>query len=235
MSSILVCAILSMWIYNTGSPTHFTPLIQSDRVAVMSDNGMCVVVFRGTDSIYDFYEDIMSQADQRCSASGFITHFEESFEAIGDDTHVGVKSTIDNECGGTVYFTGHSLGGAMATIAPHKYGLRDYKVITFGEPKTCCWDMSTGEDTLLITRVVNDKDPIPALPESTTVKNIKHCGATVLKLPSNVFAWDYNWPTLKENNRILDHRMMSYVNNLNGYINHMLSQERREFPNASDR
>jgi hypothetical protein len=210
---ILQCAILSGWVYNTRNalPTGIEPILLEKRLAIVLDrHGTCVVTFRGTDSVDDLLEDLLSQTDQHCNDdTGFVKQFEDSFVHIGHHVHERVKNILSLRCNGVVVFTGHSLGGAMATIAPKLYGIVDYKVITFGEPRTCC--RGPGVTTM---RVVHNRDVIPALPLPWHVHSISHCGATSLHIPSNEYISDFYWPSISTNYDLLDHAMVKYINAL---------------------
>lgn len=215
---ILLFALLSQWIYTptlSPPPWGLTPLLIEERVAVVTDkeSGTCVVVFRGTDSIDDFFEDLISQVTDRCdNEMGILKPFLDSYKKIDMQK---VKDVVKGpECRTKgIYLTGHSLGGAMASIAKLKsdvYG----KVVTFGEPRTCC---NTDHETYGL-RVVNKRDPIPALPLHT---NVRHCANHGLLLPSNVDQYGKRWPSLPDNYSILDHRMSHYITDLSNYINTM--------------
>lgn len=219
---ILVCAALSQWIYEQKTddiPFGFKPIVASDRVVLFSDQmDNCVVAYRGTDSIQDFFHDITSQAYQVCNKkTGFLNEFEASFGEISTITHDQINTNLQ-KCR-TIHFTGHSLGGAMAIIGSVSYDIKRHDgVITFGGPKICCGDDSRVQG---ITRVVNEHDPIPALPEPLELTSLSNCGCFAIRIPSNNYTDECAWPTLLENHNILDHEMKRYMSNVFGYINSM--------------
>lgn len=232
MSTLLLAfAILSEWVYNPYTRDIpmgiFNPIIVSDRVTLFSSEDSCVATYRGTDSVQDLFDDLMAQTKQHCDIrDGFLLEFLVSFDEIGTHVHHEIEQELKGDkCKGkNIYFTGHSLGGAMAMIAPREYGIDNFeKIITFGGPKLCCWGFSMDNEKII--RVVNERDPIPALPEPFEVDELQHCGSHVVSLPSKKEFDDFNWPSLKNNYDLFDHRISSYINNVRGYINHLRSME----------
>ena len=228
---LLSCAILSAWVYNPHTRDIplgvFNPVIVADRVTLFESDDSCVVAYRGTDSFQDLFEDLMAQADQHCDHDdGFVQEFLTSFDEIKYETHQEIEKRLKSDkCKDKkIYFTGHSLGAAMAIVAPVEYGMEDFeKIITFGGPKVCCFDFMLGNEKII--RVVNERDPIPALPEPFEVRDLQHCGSHVVALPSRKEMDDFQWPTLKENYDIFDHRIEKYIKNIRGYINNIRSIE----------
>lgn len=223
-SLLLMCAILSKWVYDQphdDTPLGFTPTITSERVVLFEDDRVCVVAYRGTDSVADFFDDIRSQSFQHCDTeSGMLKEFEKSFHEIDSGVHRRISERL-RHCD-SVYFTGHSLGAAMSLIAPSAYGVeKNDGIVTFGGPKVCC----DGKHMRGVTRVVNKRDPIPALPISLEVSTLSHCGDFMIELPSKEHIYDYNLPTLPENYNLFDHRIDEYVGNLMEYINTMRTRD----------
>lgn len=217
---IILCALLSQWMYSQPSENiPMTPRIVHERIGLFEENSVCIVAYRGTDSIEDLVNDITSQVFQTCNhETGFLREFEKSFEEIHGNNEILNYVRDESNCKNGLYLTGHSLGGSMASIARIE---REHKVITFGEPNTCCWEMSIGQDTMSLLRVVNEYDMVPALPEPIHTKSLKHCGSTILSVPSNEILNGYEWPTLTDNHNVLDHRISEYVKHLRRYINNL--------------
>lgn len=222
MSKLLTTlALLCKWVYtpkegNINVP--FSPVLSYDRVTLFKhiDNDICVVAFRGTDSIHDVMDDLKTQVYQHCNMeTGVLKEFETSFSDIVGSVDISGYINDKAKCSAGLYFTGHSLGGVMATIAPMAWSVgRKYGgVVTFGGPKSCCNPMPYA---VSITRVVDDLDPIPALPEPLEVSTIRHCGAKTLRLPSNQYIFSYDWPPLSGRYDIFSHRIQRYIDNLGG-------------------
>lgn len=99
--------------------------------------------------------------DQEC---GCVLHagFKEVADAVADD----IVQFL--EPGAAVKLTGHSLGGAAATIVAMKLKIRGYevgKVITFGAPKvTDACGAERFRGFLPLLRVTHERDPVPLMP-----------------------------------------------------------------------
>ena len=126
---------------------------------LLLEDNILYVCFRGTDSILDICTDVAILMKDSVH-----TGFFDRFNYLKDEI---AESIIEKQ---TVVFTGHSLGGAVATIAGHYfsgiYPTVDIHVCTFGSPKV-------GNQTFVAefnarvqhkTRIYIDDDPIPMLP-----------------------------------------------------------------------
>ena len=128
------------------------------------------LAFRGTEA--DSIRDIKSDCDARitsCESGGRIhTGFVDAFGHVALD----IQQTLDKEDYKNLplFITGHSLGGALATIAAKK--LRHQGGIaacyTFGAPRVGDEDWSTGMKTQ-VYRIVNSADCVTMLPPSSDV------------------------------------------------------------------
>ena len=219
MSSIFILlALVSEWIYNqemSTIPWDLQPLHMSTRVGVLHDGNTCVVAFRGTDSITDLFDDLMSQAYQSCDSAGVLSVFMESYNDLDMDA---IRHSVMTSGCKKLYVTGHSLGGAMAEISSSldEFSPLSPTVVTFGGPRTCCGNKNIKQRT---TRVVNGRDPIPSLPERVGTHTIGHCSSFAIELPSFKSHNDIYWPSLSENYNIFDHEISRYINELTSYIN----------------
>lgn len=216
----LVLALLSEWIYtqNTTPPWGLTTMYMAARVAAFSnpDKSTCIVVFRGTDSIADLIDDLVTEAYQSCDGN-FISGFTDSYRKLDMSA---VKRSIKG-CK-DLYITGHSLGGAMAEIASNDLSTlvtNPTKVVTFGCPRVCCVNDEVTTGRVATTRMVNRHDPIPALPGRSGATHVAHCDGVSLELPSMKRHDDLNWPTLIGHEDPFDHEISRYVKALSDYIN----------------
>ena len=131
------------------------------------DPGMAVVSFRGTQQVRDWMTNLKAdklavRSDQP-GISKTLGHvhkgFNQAFKSVEPQIHRCLRGVEDYP----LYFTGHSLGGALATLATwYTAGKRQAARYTFGAPRV-------GDSRLLerfrtpIYRVVNGADPYPRL------------------------------------------------------------------------
>ena len=129
--------------------------------------GMAVLAFRGTHNVKDWMTNLNVAMTQVYSSSGAVlgnVHrgFNEAF--------LSVRQKIDELLAGEedlpLFITGHSLGGALATLATwYLKGDRLAACYTFGAPRV-------GDTGLIdrfrtpIYRLVNGVDPVPFVPPS---------------------------------------------------------------------
>ncbi|MFC0599132.1 lipase family protein [Streptomyces palmae] len=155
--------------------TRFTPPfpLEDTQAYTMASDGMIVTAFRGTEprQIKDWLSDATTEPSEGPGGVGHVHYgFAEALESIWPD----VKSTLaELRTGGeSLWFTGHSLGGALAMLAGARMYLEDPRlaadgVYTYGQPRTC--------DSLLaeaynkgfrnrMYRFVNNNDIVPQLP-----------------------------------------------------------------------
>ncbi|WP_175409903.1 lipase family protein [Streptomyces sp. TRM64462] len=155
--------------------TRFTPpfpLEDTQAYTVASDH-MIITAFRGTEpaQIRDWLSDATTPPWPGPAKTGFV-HY--GFAQALDSVFPAVRDTIAEfrTNGQTLWFTGHSLGGALAMLAGARLYLDEPALLadgvcTFGQPRTC--------DRLLAAafnkgfkkrmfRFVNNNDIVPQLP-----------------------------------------------------------------------
>lgn len=138
-----------------------------------------VITFRGTESKQDVFTDLDILQDtiklkniniQPKVHSGFFKQF------------LSVKQSIikDIEKYDNIIFCGHSLGGALATIASLYFYFyfeksKNIKCVTFGSPRVGDKVFSNLFNVVIdeSVRIVNDNDPVPCFP---TTWRFKHVG-----------------------------------------------------------
>lgn len=147
---------------------------------------LCIVAFRGTENKL---EDWLSDADARQHASpwgddgGLIkvhTGFHAALDLVWTEL---VQALVDVRA--PIWFTGHSLGGALALLAA--YRLHHYEkpllhtvggVYTFGQPRvgnSSLADTCSLEFTQRVFRYVNSTDLVPLVPPPRPI-DYKHLG-----------------------------------------------------------
>jgi hypothetical protein len=130
-------------------------------------HGTIFVVFRGTRDIGDGLDSIDVRQTPFCSDGVRVhTGFHRQFTQIVQDLEAYLEMESSNK---TIVFCGHSLGGAIATLASvyfaNKYWVHCY---TFGSPRVgnmefCKLFESSVTDHM---RVVTSNDPVPMIPIS---------------------------------------------------------------------
>ncbi|KAL0479543.1 hypothetical protein AKO1_007760 [Acrasis kona] len=115
-----------------------------DKVFVNDEEKKVVIAYGGTEpaNLMDWAHDldarkvplVVGDVDYGKVHRGFLNEFKKTEEKVFDATMPYVKK------GYSVEFTGHSQGGAVATIASayakDKYGIKNPRVITVGSPRT---------------------------------------------------------------------------------------------------
>lgn len=142
--------------------------------------GDVVVAFRGSCSPQDFLQDgKFVRAELAWTHEGYILEvhqgFLEDIESLTEDLVREVRRTLamlkhQINPAPNIYFTGHSLGGALAILGAlecSRLRLQPELVVTFGQPRVgnaafaACYNASLGPRTF---HVVNAADPVPLLP-----------------------------------------------------------------------
>jgi hypothetical protein len=130
------------------------------------------LVFRGTEA--DAFNDILT--DLKIGEIGLPdgkieTHL--GFNKALDSIWPEIKASLQH-IDAPLYFTGHSLGGALATLATTRY--RPTALYTFGSPRVGDIDFVHSLDTLsnIIHRIVDDKDIVCTLPPE--ILGYRHVG-----------------------------------------------------------
>ena len=143
------------------------------QVYILKKLGHIVVAFRGT-QVHEI-EDILADLKYQHVPFG-IGEVHEGFNGALLEVYQEVFDTIfDMQLNyEKVSYTGHSLGGALATLCSLKIqyqcAIKDVEVVTFGSPRVGCdLFMKAFNQTLKgkCIRVVNDEDIVPKLPTNS--------------------------------------------------------------------
>lgn len=166
---------------------HRTPFappfpLQDTQAFTLASDRMIITSFRGTEPlrIRDWLSDATTPPWPGPARTGYI-HY--GFGEALDSVYPEVKSTIEEfrTNGQTVWFTGHSLGGALAMLAGVRLHLEEPRltadgIYTYGQPRTC--------DRLLAAtcnkgfkqrmfRFVNNNDIVPHLPPEPAYTHVE--------------------------------------------------------------
>lgn len=126
---------------------------------VLAKETPAIVVFRGTSDLTGFLQDFMARKEEH--PWGWVHHgFLDCWKIIRHRVLavVGLKPVI---------LTGHSLGGAMATLAAPDFAGQVKEVVTFGSPRVgngAFRDAYAEEFAEQTTRYVYSLDPVPLVP-----------------------------------------------------------------------
>jgi len=168
------------------------------RVDKKSGKNLIVVVFRGSQEPQDWMTNFSFKDDDFKQKGrvhrGFKQAIELFFQTIKqqDLTAKHLPVTVLEDCKAinehsTIILAGHSLGGALATLAGcHLYEMgikqENLEIYTFGAPPVGTEDFcSYYKDKLNIYRIINENDVVPKLDKIT---KFFHLGEEII-LPSN--------------------------------------------------
>ncbi|MFF3554653.1 lipase family protein [Streptomyces tsukubensis] len=147
--------------------------LEDTQAYTLAGERMIVTAFRGTEpvQIRDWLSDASTPPWPGPARTGYM-HY--GFAEALDSVYPGVRDTIaelrDN--GQTVWFTGHSLGGALAMLAGCRMYLEEPRlradgVYTYGQPRTCDRILAAAVNKGFpdkVFRFVNNNDIVPQLP-----------------------------------------------------------------------
>lgn len=139
---------------------------------VLVNDQLVIVAFRGTESIKDWMTDakVRKVTTEHPEFYGqFKLHcgFRDAFKSVLPQLHALTNEQDFFNSHRPVYFTGHSLGGALAVIAAICFTGTIGGVITFGQPRVGDGDFAETYSKILgykTTRVVNGLDAVTLMP-----------------------------------------------------------------------
>jgi hypothetical protein len=151
------------------SGTNYCALISARRSASCS---FAALVFRGT-SGFDGWLSNLKAVPAYWPAGGWVhSGFKADFLGLWDKIEPFL-SRIEFP----LYYTGHSLGGALAILAASIYPAK--AVYTFGAPKTGDANFADSVKNAQIYRFENEHDIVPTVPPSAMPFDFCHCGIPI--------------------------------------------------------
>lgn len=134
---------------------------------------MIVTGFRGTEprKMQDWLSDTTTPPWPGPGGTGFVHYgFGEALESIYPQVHDAIAEFRDNDQ--TIWFTGHSLGGALAALAAMRLYFEEPRLLadgvyTFGQPRVCDRSLAQAHDEVFRDRThrfVNNNDIVPQVP-----------------------------------------------------------------------
>jgi len=128
-----------------------------------------VIVFRGTDGLADVLTDVTCHSTTSDTGSSVHTGFQSSFASIRSSLAAYIRQPSVLNGDGIIHCVGHSLGGALATLAADwikaEFGKKVY-LYTFGSPRVGKKDFAIGSSSRIdkVYRAVHGADPVPKIP-----------------------------------------------------------------------
>jgi len=185
---------------------------EDTQAMVVATDGLCVLAFRGTTDLGDW----MTNLDVFKTRGRFgevHSGFQDALNLVWDDILVVLEEYGD----GDLYITGHSLGGALATLALTELGRGT--LYTFGSPRVGDEEFSNIFNHLYKTyRFVNNNDVVPRIPRMgyEHIGSLRHftTGGKMLIEPSWArIEWDRLWGRVRFRvaDGVRDHSMDDYV------------------------
>ena len=172
----------------TGLPPH------SACVVIAEGRGATFVMFAGSDP--GKFEDWVTDFDAMPSATGLHTGFQKAVETVLPEI---LKAFAKRAAPAQpVFFTGHSLGGALAIVAASLVTIEpkvQVVVYTFGSPRTgdakffADYEKDLGGSTF---RLINGTDIVPTVPPSLS-GGYRHVGQAIQCKTDGIF--DLQTPT----------------------------------------
>ena len=179
---------------------YFDIATTDTQALIIAKDDLIYISFQGTQStldwIYNFWLDLKGINNVGHYHTGFMNVSEKSFLTL--ETHL--LTLLEQRPHAKVVLTGHSLGGAMATmyafILNQKHSNVDiHSVITFGQPR--CGDKSFSEYlnslNLDYKRFINDGDYIADVPSPSKWAKWSHAGRGFLLTDSKMIFENKNY------------------------------------------
>lgn len=161
---------------------HTPPFpLQDTQAYIAANDDMIVVAFRGTqpEELRDWLSDANTLLAPYAAGTGMIhSGFYRALEVV----HPAMLRTLEEwrDNGQSLWFTGHSLGGALAMLAAARTYFEDPTLLadgvyTFGQPRTCCPQLAAAYDEAFkgrMFRFVNNNDVVPQLPPAPLFQHV---------------------------------------------------------------
>lgn len=169
---------------------------------IVGNDKHVAVVFRGTDEPRDWIDNVnYKQVERKGFAGPIHLGFAKQLYTSGcwDKVLTTVKKFRDNKQ--TLWVSGHSLGGALATLAAQELVLAKLTprmAFTFGSPRVMHPD-AAAEYRPNLARFVNDQDIVPHCPSMGIFNRYYHVGGLVFFLPSGRISKNTNIWNLAKN------------------------------------
>jgi len=149
---------------------------KSNRCAILRStrggNPFHIVVFRGTSDVRNWITNVSATTTTVPGYGKVHKGFWSAVNTLSD----GLKMELEH-VDTSIYYTGHSLGGALAILMSIK--TMPYAVYTLGSPRIGNQDFSESTREFPIYRLINHLDIVPTLPLAGPVYRYQHTGKQI--------------------------------------------------------
>lgn len=142
---------------------------------------MHVLVFRGTHDLRDWLSNLNALPVDWPDGGRVHRGFVEALDQVWESVVVALKETASNA--GSILYTGHSLGGALAILAAARRP--PSALYTYGAPRVGDTAFGLTLQQVPFHRLVNDRDLVPSLPPSVGPLQFEHAGQLLALTPDS--------------------------------------------------
>ncbi|RMZ52406.1 hypothetical protein APUTEX25_000681 [Auxenochlorella protothecoides] len=151
--------------------------LETDTKAVVAwGTSHVVVAFAGTSSMANVLTNLKVKAGRR--RGFYLAYTKNDYNLKLMTKLLDIKASSSNPDTLTFLFTGHSLGGALATLAAHEFVQRSPKnpliTYTYGAPRVGTRSWANEYNTLIRDHfaIICDQDPVPRVPKGFSYKRV---------------------------------------------------------------
>jgi len=201
--------------YPNGFVNTFISNIDTDiQVGIVLNNNNISIVFRGTDTATDWMYNC-DFAKRHIELSDIEIHkgFFDQLMSVYNELLYNIDIIINKIPNINIYITGHSAGGAHATILAYLlekiYKNKIIKLITFGSPKVGnleWYNVFSNIKNIIYYRITNEGDIVTQIPNI----NYYHVGINIHLINNNIIINDN---IESDNDDIPDNNNISCINN----------------------
>lgn len=156
--------------------------LEDTQAYTMADDTTIVTAFRGTEpaQLRDWLSDTTTPPWPGPGGRGCLHYgFGQALDSVWPQVCSAVEEFRDNDQ--AIWFTGHSLGGALAMLAAARLHFEEPRltadgIYTFGQPRTCDRLLASAFDEVFTDRMyrfVNNNDIVPQLPPEPVFHHVK--------------------------------------------------------------
>lgn len=142
------------------------------RLPDMTSGSIHALVFRGTHDLRDWLSNLNALPVDWPDGGRVHRGFVEALDQVWEPLVVTLKESVTDT--GSILYTGHSLGGALAILAAARHP--PSALYTYGAPRVGDTAFGPTLQQIPFHRVVNDRDLVPSLPPTLGSMRFEHTG-----------------------------------------------------------